>query len=67
MTSRLACMPSSRSVSRAAGSARRQAEDFVAASDIVKASDEDLRWLYPDRTPRRRWQRGCSSDRHWWP
>ena len=31
--------------------ARRQAEVFVAASDIVKASDEDLRWLYPDRSP----------------
>lgn len=31
--------------------ARRQAEDFVAVSDIVKASDEDLSWLYPDRTP----------------
>ena len=31
--------------------ARRQAELFVAASDIVKASDEDLSWLYPDRTP----------------
>lgn len=30
--------------------ARKQAEDFVAASDIVKASDEDLGWLYPDRT-----------------
>jgi fructokinase len=30
--------------------ARKQAEDFVASSDIVKASDEDLRWLYPDRT-----------------
>lgn len=30
--------------------AREQAEDFVAASDIVKASDEDLRWLYPSRT-----------------
>jgi fructokinase len=29
-------------------SARRQAEEFVAASDIVKASDEDLMWLYPD-------------------
>ena len=23
----------------------------MAASDIVKASDEDLAWLYPDRTP----------------
>ena len=33
-----------------AGTARREAEGFVAASDIVKASDEDLRWLYPDRT-----------------
>ncbi|WP_457967327.1 carbohydrate kinase [Arthrobacter sp. D1-29] len=30
--------------------ARKQAEAFVASSDIVKASDEDLRWLYPDRT-----------------
>ncbi len=31
--------------------ARRQAEVFVAASDIVKASDEDLHWLYPNRSP----------------
>jgi fructokinase len=31
--------------------ARAQAERFVTASDIVKASDEDLAWLYPDRTP----------------
>lgn len=30
--------------------ARQEVEDFVAASDIVKASDEDLRWLYPGRT-----------------
>ena len=30
--------------------ARKQAEDFVASSDIVKASDEDLRWLYPHRS-----------------
>lgn len=30
---------------------RRDIERFVAASDIVKASDEDLGWLYPDRTP----------------
>ncbi|WP_285243322.1 carbohydrate kinase [Pseudarthrobacter sp. fls2-241-R2A-127] len=27
--------------------ARRQAEKFVALSDVVKASDEDLAWLYP--------------------
>ncbi|MFJ5956395.1 carbohydrate kinase [Paenarthrobacter sp. NPDC092416] len=38
-------------VSPDVASARRQAEDFVAASDIVKASDEDLMWLYPHRTP----------------
>lgn len=31
--------------------ARQKAELFVAASDVVKASDEDLNWLYPDRTP----------------
>lgn len=41
------CRPA---LSRDADTARREAEDFVAASDIVKASDEDLRWLYPDRT-----------------
>lgn len=29
--------------------ARNQAEKFVALADIVKASDEDLEWLYPDR------------------
>ncbi|ACL42567.1 MULTISPECIES: carbohydrate kinase family protein [Micrococcaceae] len=28
--------------------ARRQAELFVGISDIVKASDEDMIWLYPD-------------------
>lgn len=27
--------------------ARRQAEKFVSLADIVKASDEDLQWLYP--------------------
>lgn len=31
--------------------AREQAEKFVALGDVVKASDEDLGWLYPDRTP----------------
>lgn len=41
------CRPA---ISPDAAAARRQAELFVAASDIVKASDEDLRWLYPDRT-----------------
>lgn len=41
------CRPA---ISRDAAEARSQAEDLVAASDIVKASDEDLRWLYPDRT-----------------
>lgn len=41
------CRPA---ISPDAAAAREQAEEFVAASDIVKASDEDLRWLYPDRT-----------------
>ncbi|MHC6229228.1 carbohydrate kinase family protein [Arthrobacter sp. MMS24-T111] len=27
--------------------ARRQAEKFVSLADVVKASDEDLEWLYP--------------------
>jgi fructokinase len=38
--------------------ARRQAEKFVILSDIVKASDEDLAWLYPGVDPlesARRW------------
>jgi fructokinase len=38
--------------------ARRQAEKFVTLSDIVKASDEDLAWLYPGMDPlesARRW------------
>lgn len=42
------CRPA---ISPNAAAARRQAERFVAASDVVKASDEDLRWLYPDRNP----------------
>jgi fructokinase len=42
------CRPA---ISPDAAAARRQAERFVAASDIVKASDEDLAWLYPDRSP----------------
>lgn len=32
--------------------ARSQAEKFVRLADIVKASDEDLLWLYPDLTPK---------------
>ena len=38
--------------------ARRQAERFVALADVVKASDEDLEWLYPGVDPTdsaRRW------------
>jgi fructokinase len=42
------CRPA---ISPDVAAARREAEVFVAASDIVKASDEDLSWLYPDRTP----------------
>lgn len=41
------CRPA---ISPDVSAARRRAEDFVAASDVVKASDEDLRWLYPDRS-----------------
>ena len=40
------------------GYARRQAEKFVALADVVKASDEDLEWLYPGADPldsARRW------------
>jgi fructokinase len=44
-------------------SARVQVEAMVAASDIVKASLEDLAWLYPRRTHQdvgREWlERGC--------
>lgn len=40
------CRPA---ISTDVAAAREQAEGFVTASDIVKASDEDLRWLYPDR------------------
>jgi len=32
-----------------AARARREIEHLVAMSDVVKVSDEDLRWLYPDR------------------
>ncbi|PYI66913.1 carbohydrate kinase [Arthrobacter livingstonensis] len=38
--------------------AREQAEKFVRLSDVVKASDEDLAWLYPGTDPKesaRRW------------
>lgn len=42
------CRPA---ISPDTAAARQQAEIFVAASDIVKASDEDLCWLYPNRTP----------------
>jgi fructokinase len=41
------CRPA---ISPDVAAAREQAEDFVAASDIVKASNEDLLWLYPNRT-----------------
>ncbi|MFF2348538.1 carbohydrate kinase [Kitasatospora sp. NPDC058115] len=36
----------------------RRVERCVALSDLVKASDEDLAWLYPHRTPE-------ESARHW--
>lgn len=42
------CRPS---IIRDVDHAREQAEKFIAYADVVKASDEDLAWLYPDRTP----------------
>lgn len=33
------------------GVARERVEALVALSDVVKASDSDLGWLYPDRSP----------------
>lgn len=41
------CRPS---ITPDAERARAAVEAFVALSDLVKASDEDLRWLYPDRS-----------------
>ena len=32
--------------------ARAQAEDFVRLADVIKASDEDLEWLYPGVDPK---------------
>jgi len=40
---------------------RARVERLVAASDVVKASDEDLAWLYPDQDPDKvaaQWARG---------
>ncbi|KOY54816.1 carbohydrate kinase family protein [Streptomyces sp. XY332] len=40
---------------------RERAERFVALSDVVKAAEEDLGWLYPGRSPEetaRRWAAG---------
>ena len=34
-----------------AGPARERVERFAAAADVVKVSDEDLGYLYPDRSP----------------
>ncbi|WP_043442780.1 carbohydrate kinase family protein [Arthrobacter sp. L77] len=42
------CRPT---IIRDAAFARQQAERFVALADVVKASDEDLAWLYPGRAP----------------
>ncbi|WP_251044725.1 PfkB family carbohydrate kinase [Arthrobacter sp. ISL-5] len=41
------CRPA---ISPDVGRACREAEKFVRISDIVKASDKDLSWLYPDMT-----------------
>lgn len=47
-----------------ADQARERIERLVAKSDVVKASDEDLRWLAPDLAPEevaRRWLRAGPS------
>ena len=41
------CRPA---ISPDVNASRQRAEAFVALSDVVKASDEDLLWLYPQRT-----------------
>lgn len=46
------------SIIKDAAYARAQAEKFVALADVVKASDEDLQWLYPGTDPQetaRKW------------
>ncbi|MDQ6753559.1 MAG: carbohydrate kinase [Actinomycetota bacterium] len=42
------CRPS---IIKDADYARTEAEKFVRLADVVKASDEDLQWLYPDLDP----------------
>jgi fructokinase len=42
------CRPS---VMGDARTVRRRTEDLVAVSDVVKASDDDVRWLYSGRPP----------------
>lgn len=47
------------------GYARAQAEKFASLADVVKASDEDLEWLYPGEDPldsARRWLRLGGSE-----
>lgn len=55
------CRPT---IIRDADFAREAAERFVALADVVKASDEDLEWLYPERSAldsARAWlAEGCS-------
>ncbi|MBG6183569.1 fructokinase [Arthrobacter sp. CAN_A214] len=55
------CRPT---IIRDADFARTAAERFVALADVVKASDEDLEWLYPERSAldsARAWlTQGCS-------
>ncbi len=42
------CRPA---ISHDVAETRKEVELFVAVSDVVKASDEDLVWLYPHRSP----------------
>jgi fructokinase len=44
--------------------ARRIVEQFVAASTIVKASNEDMAWLYPGEDPKPRLRRWAADGEH---
>lgn len=45
--------------------ARERIEHLVSISDIVKVSDEDLRWYDPIGTPSTSPARGCRAVRRW--
>ena len=46
--------------------ARQWAEKFVSLSSVVKASDEDLQWLYPDRSLADTARAWVALGQNWW-